>query len=106
VQKAAPVDTHSSQQQGQRLPIKIPHQETLHPPSASLLCPVVKKEVEQQFSGRGRDSVTRETCIPASLNVNNLGKAVVLHFALFCGWGSAKLSLPIIGHNCAYVKFP
>jgi hypothetical protein len=54
----------------------------------------------------GRDIITRETCIPASLNVNNLGKAVVLHFALFCGWGSAKLSLPIIGHNCAYVKFP
>jgi hypothetical protein len=33
-----------------------------------------------------------------SLNVNNLGKADILHFALavFCGWGHAKLSLPII----------
>jgi hypothetical protein len=29
----------------------------------------------------------------------------VLHFALFCGWGCAKLSLLIIGHSCAYVKF-
>jgi hypothetical protein len=28
------------------------------------------------------DIVTRETCIPTSLNVNNLGKAAVLHFAL------------------------
>jgi hypothetical protein len=41
-----------------------------------------------------------------SLNVNNLGKAV-LHFAFtpFCSWGRAKLSLQIIEHNCAYVKF-
>jgi hypothetical protein len=45
--------------------------------------------------GEGRDIVTRETCIPTSLNVNNLGKAAVLHFALFCGWGHAKLSQPI-----------
>jgi hypothetical protein len=30
-----------------------PHQKTLHPPSASLLYPVVNKEVEQQFLGRG-----------------------------------------------------
>jgi hypothetical protein len=28
----------------------------------------------------GRDIVTRETCVPASLNVNNLGKAAELHF--------------------------
>jgi hypothetical protein len=29
------------------------------------------------------------------LNVNNLGKAAVLHFAFipFCSWGRAKLSL-------------
>jgi hypothetical protein len=40
-----------------------------------------------------------------SLKVNNLGKAAVLHFAFFCGWGHAKLSLPIILHSCAYVKF-
>jgi hypothetical protein len=25
-----------------------------------------------------------------------LRKAAVLHFAFFCGWGCAKLSLPII----------
>jgi hypothetical protein len=32
---------------------KIPIQKTLCPPSVSLLYPVVNKEVEQQFSGRG-----------------------------------------------------
>jgi hypothetical protein len=42
----------------------------------SLLYPVINKEVEQQFSGRGE---TRETYDPTSLNVNNLGKAAVLH---------------------------
>jgi hypothetical protein len=48
-----------------------------------------------------------ETCNCYSLNVNILGKAAVLHFALtlFCGWGHAKLSLKIIEHNCAYVSF-
>jgi hypothetical protein len=45
--------------------------------------------VEQQFLreegdiGEGHDTVTRETCLPTSLNINNLGKAAVLHFALF-----------------------
>jgi hypothetical protein len=64
---------------------------------------VVNKKVEQH----GHDIVTKETCLPTSLKVNNLGKAAVLHFALalFCSWGCAKLSLPIIEHSCAYVKF-
>jgi hypothetical protein len=53
----------------------------------------------------GCDIVTRETCVLLlSLNVNNLGKAAVLHFALFCGWGHPKFSLLIIGNSCAYVK--
>jgi hypothetical protein len=30
----------------------------------------------------GHDIVTRGTCVPASLNVKNLGKAAVLHFPL------------------------
>jgi hypothetical protein len=47
----------------------------------------------------------RETCNPTSLNINILGKAAVLHFALLCSWGHAKLNLPIIEHNCAYVMF-
>jgi hypothetical protein len=51
--------------------------------------------------GEGHDIVTRETCIPTSLNINNSGKGAVLHFALFL----AKLSLLIIEHSCAYVKF-
>jgi hypothetical protein len=51
--------------------------------------------------------VRKETCDPTSPNVNILGKAVVLHFALalFCSWGHAKLSLLIISHSCAYVRF-
>jgi hypothetical protein len=50
----------------------------------------------------GCDTVTRETCDHYSLNINILGKTAVLHFplTLFCGWGHAKLSLPIIGHSC------
>jgi hypothetical protein len=32
--------------------------------------------------GEGRDIVIKETCIPASLNLNNLGEATVLHFPL------------------------
>jgi hypothetical protein len=55
----------------------------------------------------GCDIITKETLIPTSLNINNLGKSAVLHFtlALFGSWGHAKLSLPIIGHSCACVKF-
>jgi hypothetical protein len=37
----------------------------------------------------GHNTVTREACIPTSLNVTNLGKAAVLHFAS----PHAKLSL-------------
>jgi hypothetical protein len=55
--------------------------------------------------GEGHDIVTRETLVPTSLNRNNLGKVTVLHFALFCSWGHAKLSKMLIGHNCTYVKF-
>jgi hypothetical protein len=32
--------------------------------------------------GEGHIIVTGETCIPASLNINNLGEAGVLHFSL------------------------
>jgi hypothetical protein len=47
------------------------------PPPGSLFYTVVNKEVEQQFSGT---FVTEENCDNYSLNVNNLGKAAVLHF--------------------------
>jgi hypothetical protein len=58
-------------------------QKTLCLPSARLLHPVLNKKVEQQFSGwEGCDIVTRENCIPASLKVNNLVKAAVLHLLL------------------------
>jgi hypothetical protein len=92
-----------SYNQWQQQPIKNPHPKTSGPLSARLLHPVEEKEVEQQFLGGGHDIVIREACVPASLN--NLGKAAVLHPALFCSWGHAKLSLLIIGHSCAYVRF-
>jgi hypothetical protein len=62
------------------IPHKQPAASQSHPPSESLLYTVTNKEVEQQFSGRS-------------------------DIALFCSWGHAKLSLQIIGYNCAYVKF-
>jgi hypothetical protein len=48
--------------------------------------------------GEGCDIVTGENCDCYSLNVNILGKAAVLPFALapFCGLGYARLSLQII----------
>jgi hypothetical protein len=63
VQKAALVETHNSQQQQQQQQQWQPHkqsagsqskshQNTSHPPSASLLYTVVNKELEEQFSGR------------------------------------------------------
>jgi hypothetical protein len=65
-----------------------------------------KQEGGATVLGEEHDTVTRETCIPTSLNINNLGKAAVLHLAsFFCGWGHPKLSLQITEHNCAYVRF-
>jgi hypothetical protein len=46
--------------------------------------------------GEGRDTITQETCDAISLNINNLRKSAVLHFAFLCGWDHAKLSLTII----------
>jgi hypothetical protein len=39
------------------------------------------------------------TCDPYSLNINILGKAVVLHFAftLFCSWSRAKSAYRFLG---------
>jgi hypothetical protein len=68
-------------------------------PTASLLYTVANKEVEQQFSvcvwgERGGVTLpgTGGTCNHYSLNVNILGKAAMLYFALtlFCGWGRAN----------------
>jgi hypothetical protein len=45
--------------------------------------------------GEGRDIVTRETCVPTSMNIKQLRKRSCVAFcflALFCGWGHAKLS--------------
>jgi hypothetical protein len=85
--------------------MRTPHQNTSHQktsvPSESFISSG-KQGGGATVLPEGRDIVTRETyIIPTSLNINNLGKAAVLHFALFCSWGHAKLSLPIIGHSCA-----
>jgi hypothetical protein len=83
-----------------------------NPPSKSLQSCFSQSFISSDKQGggatvlrEGSDIVTKETCLPISLKVNNLGKAAVLHPALFCGWGHAKLSLLIIGYSCAYVKF-
>jgi hypothetical protein len=86
-------------------PPSIPHQNPcilFQPVFYVLVC---KQGGRATVLGEGGDTVTRETCVPTSLNLNNLGKAAVLHFALFCGWGHAKLSLLIIGHSYTHVKF-
>jgi hypothetical protein len=62
--------------------------------------------------GAGHDIVTGETCIPASLKVNNLGEAAVLHFSLL--WSGLCQSQPTDKHlkknswavsHLAYVQF-
>jgi hypothetical protein len=82
------------QQQLQQQPIKIPHPKASS--SASLLYPGVKKEVEQQFLGRG---VTLEQEKPAlyfseckQLRKSSCSASCL---ALSCGWGHAKLSLSL-----------
>jgi hypothetical protein len=48
--------------------------------------------------GEGCDIITRETCVPTSLNVNNLGKASVLHLVLFCVAGAMpNLACQLLG---------
>jgi hypothetical protein len=42
--------------------------------------------------GERHDIITRETCVPASLNINNLGETAVLHFPLL--WLGLCQSLP------------
>jgi hypothetical protein len=41
----------------------------------------------------GHYTVMRESFLTTSQNINNLGKAAVLHFALFCDWGLIPLLL-------------
>jgi hypothetical protein len=74
---------------------------------------VANKEVEQQFLGGhdiaiiGNRKNLWKNRKNYSLNVNILGKAAMLHFALtsFLWLGLCQLSLQIIGYSCAYVKF-
>jgi hypothetical protein len=64
-----------------------------HPPIQSHQSPKSSFRESFIYSGKqgggatvlreGCDIVTRETCIPTSLNVNILGNPTVLHFALF-----------------------
>jgi hypothetical protein len=90
VQKAALVETQS-QQQWQQQPIKDPHQKTsIKKPHQKTLVSSFnqsfissgKQGGRATVLGEGRDIVTGETCVPTSLNINNLGKVAVLYFAL------------------------
>jgi hypothetical protein len=48
--------------------------------------------------GEGRDIVTGETCVPVSLNVNNLGEAAVLHYPfLWPGLCQSQPKINILG---------
>jgi hypothetical protein len=69
----------------------------LHTSSASLLYPVVNKEVEQQFLGGAGHCNKRHLCSYFS-KVNHSGNAAVLHFA-------SHSLLQHTEHNCAYVEF-
>jgi hypothetical protein len=60
----------------------------------SLLYTGINKEWSNSSQG-GAWHCNKRNLRSYSLNVNNLGKAAVLHFA-FCSWGHAKLSLLII----------
>jgi hypothetical protein len=70
-----------------------------NPPSNSLMSSFRESFIssgKQEYGAtvlrEGRDIVTRKTCVPTSLNGNNLGKAE-LHYV--CGWGCAKFSLSL-----------
>jgi hypothetical protein len=92
VQKAALVETQQSaaghsaaiSQATPRQPIKT-HQKTL----LSSFSKSGKQGGGAAVLGEGHDIVTRESCIPTSLNLN-LGKAAVLLCALSCCWGCAN----------------
>jgi hypothetical protein len=80
VQKAALVETHNSQQQQQ--PIKTPHQKRLISSFRESFISSGKQGGGATVLREGCDTVTRDTCIPTSPTINNLGKAAVLHSAL------------------------
>jgi hypothetical protein len=84
-----PPTSKSQKSKSKSLKQKLPKQETSHPPSRSLLYPVVKQGGTAVLR-EGCDIVTEETCIPASLNLNNLGEAGVLRFPLL--WPELCLS--------------
>jgi hypothetical protein len=97
VQKAALVEMQQPAAANQKsapenLP-SIPHQKTLLSSFGDSFISSGKQGNGATVLWEGRDIVTRETCIPTSLNINNLGKAAVLHFVVFCDWGHAKPSL-------------
>jgi hypothetical protein len=102
----------SSITQQQQPPKQPTNESTLRPPIKNP-CILLQGVFYIQCKQGGRTTVlregcdigTREACVPISLNINNLEKAALLHFVLFCSWGHAKFSLLIIGLSCAYVKF-
>jgi hypothetical protein len=73
---------------------KAPKQKTLHTPSVSLLSS--GKQGGAAVLGEGPYIVTGETCVPSSLNINNLGEASVLHFLFL--WSGLCQSWPTDKH--------
>jgi hypothetical protein len=78
VQKAALVETHQ--------PVAAAAAANQNPPSKSLASFFSKSFISNGKQGGGAtvlreecDIVTRETCIPTLLNVNDLGKSAALH---------------------------
>jgi hypothetical protein len=78
-------------------------EDTQQPPSPSEFITYSSKQ-GSRVTDLGRHDITSDGY---SLDVNILGKASVLHFALppSTAGGCAHPSLQIIGHSCAYVKF-
>jgi hypothetical protein len=64
--------------------------------SASLLYPVVNKEVKQEFPGRGVTLQQEKPAVPTSLNINSIGKAALLNFPRLLAISSPH---PITSHS-------
>jgi hypothetical protein len=70
---------------------KAKSQKTLASPFSESFIPSGKQGGGATFLGEACDIVIRETFLPASLNINNLGKAAVLHFPLLGGYANLSL---------------
>jgi hypothetical protein len=70
-----------------------------NPPTSSFSKSFIHSGKNEEVDPQGHYMVKGETAHHYSLNVNILGKAAVLHFALalFCGWGHANSARRLFG---------